>query len=50
MIILSSSSSLFCSGLPFVMSFTLHFFLGELGSARSNGPEMIAPMATPQFL
>ena len=40
----------FCSGLPFVMSFTLHFFLGEPGSAASNDPEMIAPMATPLFL
>ena len=28
----------------------LCFFLGELGSATSNGPEMIAPMATPLFL
>ena len=28
----------------------LTFFLGESGSATSNGPEMIAPMATPLFL
>ena len=34
-------SSLFCSVLLFVMSFTLHF-LGEPGSATSNGPEIIA--------
>ena len=50
MILLSRSSSLFCSGLLFVMSFTLCFFLGEQGSATSNGPEMIALMATPLFL
>ena len=50
MILLSRSSSLFCSGLPFVVLFTIHFFLGEPVSATSNGPEMIAPMATPLFL
>ena len=49
MMLLSWQSSLFCSGLLFVMSFTLHF-LGEPGLATSNGPEMIAPMATPLFL
>ena len=47
--LLSWQSSLFCSVLLFVMSFTLHFLV-EPGSATSNGPEIIAAMATPLFL
>ena len=50
MIVLAWSSSLFCSGLLFVILFTLRFSFGELGLATSNGPEVIAPMATPLFL
>ena len=39
---------LFCITVCHAVHFT--FFLGEPGSTTSNGPEIIAAMATPLFL